>query len=157
MEYRIKSLAQFQNDQQLQKLADFSEDQWISSSWSKEHFTEQNEYPLKIELSFVAQTIQNEIIGLIVCSQKQVELMKCSIDPYLYIHKLLVHTDFRGNNIGYNLLDQAIKTGEKLELYEQQLTVDEWNTKAIDFYINYFDFELGQQKSTGKYLMKRGY
>ncbi|MBT5346616.1 GNAT family N-acetyltransferase [bacterium] len=157
MQYRIKSLSEFQNEYHLQELEEFSQNHWISSSWSKEHFTEQSGYPLKMQLSFIAQTIQEEVIGLIVSSQKQHELLKCSMDPYLYIHKLLVNPDFRGHSIGYNLLDQSIKSGETFDLYEQQLSLDEWNTDAMNFYINHFGFELGEQKPTGKYLMKRGY
>ena len=157
MEYRIKSLSEFQSDRHLQELEEFSKNYWISSGWSKEHFTEQRGYPLKMKLSFIAQTIQEEIIGLVVCSQKQHELLKCSMDPYLYIHKLVVNPNFQGHSVGYNLLDQAIQAGENFDLFEQQLTVDEWNIHAINFYIDCFNFELGEQKSTGKYLMKRGY
>ena len=157
MEYRIKSLSEFQNDLHLQELEEFSKKYWISSGWSKENFTEQRGYPLKMKLSFIAETIQKEIIGLVVCSEKQHELLKCSMDPYLYIHKLVVNPDFRGYSVGYNLLDQSIKAGESFDLFEQHLTVDDWKKDAIKFYTDYFEFELAEQQSTGKCLMKRGY
>lgn len=92
--------------------------------WTKENFL--SELPGKWDFSFYVSNSFEKLIGYIIVSDK----IRC-----VHIHKLMVHHDFRGKNIGHELLsflESHLKTANKSHL---SLKVSTSNLKAIKFYV----------------------
>lgn len=58
------------------------------------------------------------------------------IKPYMYIHDVVIHSDFRGKGLGRALLEKIIKESENRGYCKLTLEVREDNTKAMALYKN---------------------
>lgn len=111
--------------------------------WQQENF--ERELPGKYELSLYA--IQNnQLIGFIIASQK-------TEGPY--IHKFMVHPDFRSKKIGHQLFTRFQETTKQ----SVSLAVSTTNDRAVKFYMNN-GFMISSSKidsvlKTELYIMKK--
>ncbi len=101
--------------------------------WSEEHFLK--ELPLKFELSLVAVN-DFQIVGYIIASAN----VDCA-----YIHKFMVDSSYRGQQIGTMLQDVFNKNLIKLGFFSIKLCVMGTNKKAISFYKKNGYFPIGRK------------
>jgi ribosomal protein S18 acetylase RimI-like enzyme len=56
------------------------------------------------------------------------------VKPYLYIHDLIVHSDFRGKGFGRKLMEKLIEISKERDYCKITLEVREDNKSALDLY-----------------------
>lgn len=109
----------------------------------------------KIQVALNESDLPHVILGLIISAQKTDEQYHVSMDPYLYIYKLLTHPSFQNIGIATKLLDKTIATAEDCDLYQQVLSVSVDNSHAISFYEKNFDFQITSETSNENFIMTR--
>lgn len=72
-----------------------------------------------------------KVIGLATCF---VNFSTFNLKPYLYIHDIVVLTEFRGQNVGRKLLEHLIKSSEERGFCKVTLEVREDNVVAQNLY-----------------------
>ena len=109
----------------IKELAEFEKATYKVTNTVEQMMKEQDSF-----FGFVAENERNEIVGIALFF----EAYSTWVGKYLFLEDLIVNEKYRGQGIGYNLIQEVFKTAEEMGYKRVRWQVLNWNSKAIEFY-----------------------